>query len=73
MFALSKLKFLLCWGLLNLIVFSGLIVKAEEFPERLVDDFGEVVRIDKKPERIISLSPANTEILFAIGAYRSRR
>ncbi|MCD6406494.1 ABC transporter substrate-binding protein, partial [Candidatus Aerophobetes bacterium] len=70
MFALSKskLKILFCWGLLNLIVFSGISVKAEEFPERLVDDFGEVVRIDKKPERIISLSPANTEILFAIGA-----
>lgn len=38
------------------------------FPREIVDDFGYRVRIEKKPERIISLSPANTEILFAIGA-----
>lgn len=31
------------------------------------DDFGRVVTLDKKPERIISLAPSNTEILFAIG------
>jgi len=37
-------------------------------PPKIVDDFGYEVTIIKKPERIISLSPANTEILFAIGA-----
>ncbi len=34
----------------------------------LVDDMGCEVKISKKPERIVSLAPANTEILFAIGA-----
>lgn len=34
----------------------------------VTDDLGRVVRLSKPPERIISLSPAATEILFAIGA-----
>lgn len=34
----------------------------------VTDDFGRNVTIHGVPERIISLSPANTEILFAIGA-----
>ncbi|MHC1610285.1 MAG: helical backbone metal receptor [Candidatus Methanospirareceae archaeon] len=34
----------------------------------ITDDFGRNVTLEKIPERIISLSPANTEILFAIGA-----
>ncbi len=33
----------------------------------VTDDKGRVVTIDKIPERIISLSPANTELLFALG------
>ncbi len=38
------------------------------FPRQIIDDFGQKVIISKKPERIVSLAPANTEILFAIGA-----
>lgn len=34
----------------------------------VVDDFGYEVTINKTPERIVSLAPSNTEILFAIGA-----
>lgn len=34
----------------------------------ITDDLGRTVRIAKTPERIVSLSPAATEILFAIGA-----
>jgi iron complex transport system substrate-binding protein len=34
----------------------------------ITDDFGRNITIKGVPERIISLSPANTEILFAIGA-----
>ncbi len=34
----------------------------------VTDQIGREVRIPKKPERIISLMPNNTEILFAIGA-----
>ncbi|MDO5844096.1 MAG: helical backbone metal receptor [Methanocorpusculum sp.] len=34
----------------------------------VTDDFGYTAVISKKPQRIISLAPANTEILFALGA-----
>ncbi len=33
----------------------------------ITDDYGRVVTIKKYPQRIISLSPADTEILFALG------
>jgi iron complex transport system substrate-binding protein len=36
-------------------------------PLTLTDDFGRTVTIPKIPERIVSLSPSNTEILFALG------
>ena len=34
----------------------------------LVDDLGNVVVLTEAPERIVSLAPSNTEILFAVGA-----
>lgn len=40
---------------------------AEEFPVTVVDDFGIEVTVEEKPERIISLAPSNTEMLFAVG------
>ena len=36
-------------------------------PVRLKDDFGYEVVVNKTPERIVSLAPSNTEILFALG------
>ncbi len=36
-------------------------------PVRVKDDFGYEVVINKTPERIVSLAPSNTEILFALG------
>ncbi|MDD4255945.1 MAG: helical backbone metal receptor [Methanofollis sp.] len=33
----------------------------------VTDDFGEMVVITHEPRRIVSLAPANTEILFALG------
>ena len=41
---------------------------AVSFPETLNDDEGTAVVIPAEPQRIISLSPANTEIAFALGA-----
>ncbi|HSL97206.1 MAG TPA: helical backbone metal receptor [Candidatus Deferrimicrobiaceae bacterium] len=41
---------------------------APAFPLTLVDDEGTDVTIAARPERIVSLTPATTEILFAIGA-----
>ncbi|MFV2061879.1 MAG: ABC transporter substrate-binding protein [Chloroflexota bacterium] len=38
------------------------------YPLTLVDDEGTEVVIEALPERIISLSPANTEIVFGLGA-----
>ncbi len=37
------------------------------FPVTVEDFWGNQVTIEKKPEKIVSLSPANTEILFALG------
>jgi iron complex transport system substrate-binding protein len=33
----------------------------------VTDDLGRTVSVAKTPERIVSLSPSNTEILFALG------
>jgi iron complex transport system substrate-binding protein len=40
----------------------------EAFPVTVVDDEGTEVTIEAYPERIISLSPASTETVFALGA-----
>jgi iron complex transport system substrate-binding protein len=41
---------------------------APAFPVTLTDDEGTEVTIPAEPQRIVSLTPATTEILFAIGA-----
>ncbi|MGH2407108.1 MAG: helical backbone metal receptor [Candidatus Limnocylindrales bacterium] len=38
------------------------------FPVTLTDDEGTVVTLASMPQRIVSLSPANTETIFALGA-----
>ncbi len=38
------------------------------YPINVTDNFGCTVTIEKTPMRIVSLSPCNTEILFAVGA-----
>jgi iron complex transport system substrate-binding protein len=38
------------------------------FPLTITDNLGRDVTVETKPQRIISLAPSNTEILFAIGA-----
>jgi hypothetical protein len=39
-------------------------------PSLAHDDFGDPIRIGAPPTRIVSLNPATTEILFALGADR---
>jgi iron complex transport system substrate-binding protein len=34
----------------------------------VVDDFGDTVRVSAPPQRIVSLTPATTELVFALGA-----
>ncbi|MFC2001774.1 ABC transporter substrate-binding protein [Chloroflexota bacterium] len=36
-------------------------------PIEVTDQLGRIVKLDKIPQRIISLAPSNTEILFALG------
>ena len=38
------------------------------YPLTVTDSLGNSVTIEKRPQRIISLSPSNTETLFALGA-----
>ena len=38
------------------------------FPVTLTDDLGREVTVPARPQRLVSLAPSNTEILFAIGA-----
>jgi len=38
-----------------------------EFPVDVEDGFGNIVHIEEAPERIISLMPSHTEILYALG------
>jgi iron complex transport system substrate-binding protein len=41
--------------------------EASAFPVTLTDADGNEITIEKKPERIVSLIPSNTEIAFALG------
>lgn len=38
-----------------------------QFPLTIIDDLGRTVQIAKLPQRIVSLAPSNTEILYALG------
>ncbi len=50
-------------------VWPGISQAAEAaFPVTLIDDEGTEVIIESQPQRIISLSPANTEVAYALGA-----
>lgn len=40
---------------------------ASGFPLSLEDDSGRTVRLEREPERIVSLAPAHTETLYALG------
>ncbi len=41
--------------------------EAAPSPIEITDQLGRTVRLDKTPQRIVSLAPSNTEILFALG------
>ena len=41
---------------------------AGAFPLTVTDDEGTAVEVSARPERVVSLTPASTEVLFAIGA-----
>lgn len=43
-------------------------VPASASSASVVDDFGDTIRVDRPPQRIVSLNPTTTELLYAIGA-----
>jgi len=57
------------WPLiLTTLVWLSCVGCIPQHPEgNVVDDLGRTVTIDQTPQRIISLAPSNTEILFALG------
>ena len=64
----SKMLFLVCIMLLSL--FAACAPPAREVTSssiEITDQLGRLVKLDRIPQRIISLAPSNTEILFALG------
>lgn len=49
------------------LLFLAMACAPEPLPGTFVDDLGRTVDIEKVPQRIVSLAPSNTEILFALG------
>jgi iron complex transport system substrate-binding protein len=45
-----------------------LALSVQAAPLRMVDDIGQTLELDHPPQRIISLTPHLTELLFAVGA-----
>ncbi len=60
------MKFL--FSLLVLCMFSVLIVPQAKSTIVVIDDTGTTITLDQRAERIISLAPSLTELLFAAGA-----
>ena len=56
LFILLPLALLLCFG-----------CASPPPPGDVVDDLGRTINITQIPQRIVSLAPSNTEILFALG------
>lgn len=67
---MSRLKRVILWLLVALVACSLMACSAVGGPRggaiKLTDDAGRTVELAKTPERIISLAPSNTEILFAL-------
>ena len=60
----TKHRSLLFLALLLLVSFS---VAAASYPLTIRDDLGQTLTIPARPQRIVSMAPSNTEILFALG------
>jgi iron complex transport system substrate-binding protein len=66
---------LVVWGLLALLIIALVGCAGAKTPEvsevakpiSVVDDAGRTVEIAETPQRLVSLAPSNTEILFALG------
>ena len=52
------------WALLAFCLVAGMVPAGAE---KFEDDLGMVVELEGPPQRIVSLAPSNTELLFALG------
>jgi iron complex transport system substrate-binding protein len=50
-----------------IIALSVFCAAGSGFPVKITDDRGKEIRVEKVPQRIVSLVPSHTEILFALG------
>ena len=48
-------------------VFAITAAASAQEPEPIIDDLGNEVELDERPQRIVSLSPATTEKIFGLG------
>lgn len=65
----NNVLFATATALLGTAMMYSVPVMAEgTYPVTVTDDFGNEVTLEEAPESIVSLSPVNTEILFAVGA-----
>ena len=65
--AIALLTSLILSGTLAACTRAPAIEETASFPIELTDQLGRVVKLDGIPQRIISIAPSNTEILFALG------
>jgi iron complex transport system substrate-binding protein len=49
-------------------ILAGACTKPAERSAASVDDFGDTLRVSSPPQRIVSLNPTTTELVFALGA-----
>ncbi len=67
MISKKNITFIISLLIISILITSG-GVAAQKYPLALLDDLDEKIVMEEKPEKIISLSPNTTEILFAVGA-----
>ena len=62
-------RFSLLAVLIVVVLTCGVMAEAEgvQYPVTVTDDMGREVVISSRPERLVSLAPSWTEILFALG------
>jgi|AntRauTorckE6833_2_1112554.scaffolds.fasta_scaffold00332_23 iron complex transport system substrate-binding protein len=65
---INKRKLLIPLLVLTTLFLISSIGLAQDFPLTVTDDLDQEIVMNEKPEKIISISPNMTEVLFAIGA-----
>ena len=68
-FTVYGLRFTVCLlGIVMLLAACGGHKETTALNDTVTDDYGRMVVVPTQPQRVVSLSPAVTEILFALGA-----